>query len=70
MIVLIKLAIKNMIGMLMTKTMLIWGLKFAVKNTKNKVDDNIVLLAEGALDNDEAKVKSAISELTKIYKNK
>lgn len=67
----LKTLITNLIGMLMTKAMILWGLKFAAKQTKNKIDDDIVLLVEGAYDNDEEKVRAAIEALAaEIQKSK
>lgn len=62
----IKLMFTNLLRMFLGKKMVLWALKLAVSVTDNKVDDNMVLLVEGAYENDAAKVKQAVSELTKI----
>lgn len=64
----VKLLITNLLRMLIGKKMIIWGLKLASSLTKNKVDDGVVMLAEGALDNDEDKVREAIELLAAQYK--
>lgn len=66
--IMLKLLITNLLRMIIGKKMIIWGLKLAASLTDNKVDDNVVLLAEGALDNDEAKVKKALEGLANNYK--
>lgn len=66
--VMMKLILTNLLRMIIGKKMILWGLKLATSLTDNKVDDNVVLLAEGALDNDEAKVKKALEGLANIYK--
>ncbi len=63
-----KLIITNLLRMLIGKKMIIWGLKLAASLTSNKVDDNVIMLAEGALDNDVTKVKAAIEALTARHK--
>ena len=68
MILALKLMLTNLVGMMMTKTMIIWGLKFATKQTDNKIDDNAVTLLEGLYDNDPIKVREAISAITKEFK--
>ena len=64
----IKLMITNLLGMLMKKTMIVWGLKFATKQTTNKIDDNAVDLIEGLYDNDSDKVTAAIEAITAEFK--
>ena len=66
--IMLKLLITNLLRMIVGKKMIIWGLKLATSLTDNKVDDNVVLLAEGALDNDTAKVKKALEGLANSYK--
>lgn len=56
--------------MFMGKKMVIWGLKIAASMTDNKIDDNIVLLAEGAMNNDEEEVTKAIEALVATRKEK
>lgn len=59
----LKAMLVNLFRMFLGKKMVIWGLKLAASMTDTKVDDNIILLAEGAMDNDEAKVVAAIEAL-------
>ena len=65
----LKMMVQNLLGMLMTKTMIIWVLEFGVKQTKNSVDDNLVMLAKAMYENDNDGVKQAITNLTAVYKN-
>ena len=65
----IKLILTNLLRMLIGKKMIIWGLKLAASHTENKVDDNVILLAEAALENDVAKVKDAIEALSVEFKS-
>lgn len=59
----LRLLLTNLLGMFMTKAMIIWGLKFATKQTKTLIDDDMVLLIEGAYENDAEKVRAAIEAL-------
>ncbi len=56
--------LKNLGKMILTKHVALWALKFAAKQTDTMVDDNIVRLAEGAYENDPAKVIAAIEAIT------
>lgn len=69
MTILFKTLITNLFRMLIGKNMIIWGLKLAASVSTNKVDDNVVLLVEGALKNDAEKVKRAIEQLASLKKN-
>lgn len=62
----IKLMLKNLLRMFLGKKMVLWALNLAASTTDTKVDDNMVLLVEGAYENDDTKVKQAVTELTKI----
>ena len=62
----IKLIFTNLLRMFLGKKMVLWALKLAASVSDTKVDDNMVLLVEGAYENDDTKVKQAVSELTKI----
>jgi K+ transporter len=53
----------NLVKMLIGPKMILWMLRMAAKQSDNIVDDNIVLLVEGAYENDNVKVKSAVSAL-------
>jgi hypothetical protein len=64
----ITIMLKNLIGMLVTKQMIIWGLEFAVKQTKNKVDDNAVMIIKGLYNNDITTVQLGVEGLTKAIK--
>lgn len=66
MTILLKTLITNLLRMLIGKNMIIWGLKLAASVSTNKVDDNVVLLVEGALKNNTAKVKLAIEQLASL----
>lgn len=61
--------LRNMGTALLTKTFGIWLAKLAAKSTKTMVDDNAVLLLEGGLNNDAAKIEAAakaiLEELSK-----
>ena len=50
--------------MLVTKHMIMWGLKFAVSQTSNKIDDNAVDIVEGLYENNEEQVKKGVEGLT------
>lgn len=65
----LKMMLTNLLRMLIGKKMIIWGLKLAATHTDTKVDDNVILLAEGALDNDAEKVKTAIEALSTTIKD-
>jgi len=54
--------------MFIGKKMIMWALKLYTSTTKNVVDDNIVLLTEGAFDNDIDKVMAAAEALVTEYK--
>ena len=43
---------KNLGTMLVSKKLIIWAVRTLPKLSKNKVDDNVGLLVEGALNND------------------
>jgi hypothetical protein len=58
---------KNLAGMSLNKFVILWGLKLAAKKTENLVDDNLILLAESAYDNDVEGVKKASKAITDIY---
>lgn len=66
----IKAILTNLFRMFKGKKMIIWGLKIATSMTDNKIDDNIVLLVEGAMNNDEAEVTKAIEALATMQKEK
>ena len=66
----LKAMLTNLFRMFLGKKMVIWGLKIAASMTDNKIDDNIVLLAEGAMNNDEAEVTKAIEALALGIKEK
>jgi hypothetical protein len=61
--------LRNLGTALLTKTFGIWLAKLAAKSTKTMVDDNAVLLLEGGLDSDPAKIEKAakaiLEELSK-----
>lgn len=61
--------LRNLGTALLTKTFGIWLAKLAAKSTKTMVDDNAVLLLEGGLNNDAAKIEAAakaiLEELSK-----
>jgi hypothetical protein len=59
----------NLVSMFMTKTVILWALKLATKQTENKVDDNVVLLVEAAYNNDSASFQAATEELVKSVKS-
>jgi hypothetical protein len=59
----------NLVSMFMTKTVILWALKLATKQTENKVDDNVVLLVEAAYNNDSAAFQAATEELVKSVKS-
>ena len=59
-----KTMLTNLIGMLVTKHMIVWGLKFAVSQTSNKIDDNAVDIVEGLYENNEEQVKKGVEGLT------
>lgn len=50
--------------MLVTKHMIIWGLRFAVSQTSNKIDDNAVEIIQGLYENNEEQVKKGVEGLT------
>ncbi len=52
----IKTILFNIARMFLTKTVAIWALKLAAKHTKNKIDDNVVGLAEAGYNNDPEKM--------------
>lgn len=58
----------NLFRMFIGKKMIMWALKLYTSTTKNVVDDNIVLLTEGAFDNDIDKVMAAAEALVTEYK--
>lgn len=60
----------NLIGMLMTEKMILWGMRFAAKQSKNSVDDNLVDLVEAAYKNDAEKFQTSVSKLTDAIKGK
>ena len=68
--IILKAMLTNLFRMFMGKKMVIWGLKIAASMTDNKIDDNIVLLAEGAMNNDEEEVTKAIEALVAARKEK
>lgn len=55
--------IKNLVAMLLTEKMIIWGLQFATKQTKNKIDDNVVGIVIAGYKGDEEEMKKAIEAL-------
>jgi len=59
----------NLVSMFMTKTVILWALKLATKQTENKVDDNVVLLVEAAYNNDPTAFQAATEELVKSVKS-
>lgn len=59
---------KNLIGMLITKHMIFWGLELATKQTKNKVDDNVVKLVRAAYDADDKKLREAVENIASELK--
>ncbi len=60
----------NLVGMFVGPKMIIWLLGVASKATDNDIDDNIVLLVEGAYAKDQPKVKSAVSKLMGGFRKK
>lgn len=56
--------LKTIIGALITEKMIIWGLEFSAKQTKNKVDDNLVLIAKSAYKSDIEGIQEGIKKLT------
>ena len=68
--IILKAMLTNLFRMFLGKKMVIWGLKIAASMTDNKIDDNIVLLAEGAMNNDEEEVTKAIEALVATRKEK
>lgn len=59
--------LKNLLGMLVTKHMIFWALELATKQSKNKIDDNVVKLVRAAYDADNAKLKEAVEALAAEY---
>jgi hypothetical protein len=68
--VLIGKVLKNLVGMLLTEKMVLWALKFSVKQTKNSVDDNVVAIVEAAYKNDAVKFQAAVEATANAIKNK
>lgn len=64
------LIIKNLGGAFLTKKMVIWALKLLSGYTDNKIDDNVVLLAEAAVNNDIEGMKVALKGLSDKIKDK
>ena len=62
-----KLILKNLLGMVLTERLVIWGAKLAVAKTTNKIDDNVVLLLEAGYSQDVAKLQQAVETLANIY---
>lgn len=58
----------NLIGMLLTKKMIIWALEYATKQSSNKIDDNAVVIIKSLYDNDIDKVQEGVEGLTESIK--
>ena len=59
----------NIGKMILTKTVALWALKLAAKQTDNIVDDNVVKLAEAAYNNDQVGVMQAGEALVQGIKD-
>ncbi|BFM50558.1 hypothetical protein [Marinomonas sp. THO17] len=57
--------LSNLGATLLTKTFGIWLAKLAAKATNTMVDDNLVLLLEGGLENDAQKIEQAAKDILK-----
>lgn len=58
----------NLIGMLLTKKMIIWALEYATKQSSNKIDDNAVVIIKSLYENDIDKVQEGVEGLTEAIK--
>ncbi len=54
---------RNLAVHLFTKTFGLWLAKLAAKATNTMVDDNLVLLLEGGLENDAQKIEQAAKDI-------
>lgn len=59
----LKTLVTNVAKMLVSKKMVYWTLETWAKNTDNKIDDNVVLIVEGAYDADTEKLKLGVEGL-------
>ena len=57
------LLLKGFAKATLTKHFIIWALKMYAKFSKNKVDDNVVLIVEGSLSSDVEKIKKGVEGL-------
>lgn len=55
--------LKNLVGMLITKHMIFWGLELATKQTKNKVDDNVVGVVKAAYNNNDKELRESVEKI-------
>lgn len=58
---------KNVVTALMTKKMLRWTARKYSASTKTLVDDSIVKLLDGGLDNDPDMIREAVQELANVW---
>lgn len=61
---------KNIVAMMLTKTMVFWALELAAKKSDNKIDDAVLELVRAAYDNDADSFKDAVEKLANknLYK--
>ena len=62
--------LKNAARMVLTRKVIIWGLKLAAEKTDNKIDDNFVSLGEALYDNDVEKVMESATRLVEELADK
>ena len=55
---------------ILNRNMALWSLKFAVSQTSNTIDDDIVKLVEGAYNNDPQAIQEATERLVNAYRKR
>lgn len=59
----------NVLKMLLTKTVILWGLKLAAKQTDNKIDDYVIDVVEAGYDGDTEKFQKSVELLVEAAKS-
>lgn len=60
---------QNLLIMALNKTVILWALRLAAKQTDNKIDDNVIEVVDAAYEADTERLKSSVENIVKELNN-
>lgn len=56
---------QNLLIMALNKTVILWALRLAAKQTDNKIDDNVIEVVDAAYEADTERLKASVENIVK-----